>query len=457
MGMSHTSLTRRLAVALCCSTLLICASRLTSTAASTKKKVLIVSVTKGFRHSSIPTGEEIIKALGDKTGLWDVDFVRTDEEMAQKMTAAGLTKYGAIVFNNSTGDLPLPDRQALLDWVKAGGGVIGIHAATDSFKVTNESPGWPDYIDMMGAQFVGHGPQAEVECLVETRNHPATADLPWQFKVLEEVYLFKDFSRDKVRGLITLDKHPNTGEPGDYPISWVRNYGKGRVFYTSLGHREDLWSNELFQRHLTGGIRWALGLAPGSARPAPPPSRITRSEMREGFRRLFNNRDLTGWHPRDEGRTAWTAQNGMLVIGRGGADLITDEKFQDFILRCDYMIPKDGNSGVYLRGRYEIQVLDDFDKKTTDMHGNGSIYGKIAPAQFASRPAGEWQTVEAKLVGNRVTVVLNGVKIIDDQLIEGVTGAALDDKVDEPGPIMLQGNHGPVAYRNVRIKTLILK
>lgn len=437
----------------CCFSMFFLGSTL-ALPSSPKKSVLVISVTKGFRHSSIPLGEELIRKLGTESGEWEVDFVRTDEEMALKMTASALKKYDAIVFNNTSGDLPLPDKQGLLDWVKAGGGIVGIHAATDTFRERGDSPGWAGFREMMGGQFVSHGPQSEVELLIQDPKHPATKELPSKFKVTEEIYLLKDWSRDKVRVLIALDKHPNSGEPGDYPIAWVHQYGKGRVFYTSLGHREDLMQTENYKKHLRGGIRWVLGLAKGDAKPLPPPAPVTKQEKKEGFRALLNAKDLTGWHPRREGATPWTVQNGMLVMGKGGSDLITDEKFRDFIIRYEYMIPKGGNSGVYLRGRYEIQILDDFDRKTPDVHGNGAIYGLIPPSQFASKAPGEWQTVEAKLIGNKVTVILNGIKIIDNQELSAPTGGALDDKVNEPGPIMLQGDHGPVAFRNIRIKVL---
>ncbi len=422
-------------------------------AATAKKQLLVVSLTKGFHHSSIPTGEKIIKDLGDKTGQWDVDYVRTDEEMAQKMTADGLKKYDAVVFNNTSGDLPLPDKQAFLDFVRNGKGYIGIHAATDSFRDVGDKPGWKEYISMVGAQFIGHGAQSEVMCVVEDRNHPATKDLPAQFKVLEEVYQFKDFSREKMHGLITLYQHPNSGEPGDYPIAWCRNEGKGRVFYTALGHREDLMEGDLYHKHLMGGIRWALGLERGNGNPVKPKP-VSATEKRQGFRPLFDGVTLKGWHPRHEGASPWTAQNGMLVVGKGGADLITDAQYRNFTIRYEYQVPKGGNSGLYLRGRYEIQVLDDFDTKKPDVHGNGSVYGLITPSSFASRPVGEWQTVEATIIGNSITVILNGVKIVDNQTLASVTGGAIDDKMDVPGPIMVQGDHSPVAYRNIRIKPL---
>jgi len=415
---------------------------------SDTKKVLVTSITKGHHHSTIPLGEEIIKGLGDQSGLWETTFARTDEELQKLTTPAALKSFDLLFFNNTSGDIPLADRQVFINWVKAGGNVAGIHGATDTFH------GWPEFVDMIGGEFIGHGDQMEVEYLIQDPNHPATKGLPRRFKAPEEVYHFGRFSWDKVRVLIALDKHPNTFLPGAYPVSWVRNYGKGRVFYTSIGHREDLLQNDTVQKHILGGMRWALGLAYGKAEPLSPQP-VSAAEKKEGFRAIFNAKDLTGWHVRIEGRKPWTVQNGMLVMGEsGGADFITDEKFGDFILRYEYMLPKGGNSGVYLRGRYEIQALDDLDRQKPTESGNGSIYGEITPRYFVTRPPGQWQSVEAKLVGGRLTVILNGVKTIDDQPVDNPTRGALDDLVEGPGPIMLQGDHGPVAYRNIRIKPL---
>lgn len=451
MNRTYALSARRLFTA--CLSLLFIVSASHAVLAGPKKRVLVISLTKGFRHSSIPLGEEIVKKLGDKSGLWTTDFARTDVDVVQQTAPYNLKKYDLVFFNNTTGDLPIRDRQAFTDWVKAGGNIAGVHAATDTYRLTGPGKGWAEYIDMIGAEFKTHGAQSEVEFLIQDPNHPATKGLPLCWKHAEEVYQFKDYSTDKMHVLIYLDKHPNTFEPGFFPISWTKMYGKGRVFYTALGHREDLMQGDYFQNHLLQGMRWALGYDNGDASPNPP-AQITKAEEKDGFMPLFNGKDTTGWHARNEGRTPWTAEYGMLVMGRGGADIITDEKFGDFVLRCEYMIPKGGNSGIYLRGRYEIQVADDFDGKSPTLHGNGSIYAKIAPSQFASKPAGEWNIMEATLVGNNVTLILNGVKIMDSQPIDGVTGGALDDKVSEPGPIMLQGDHGPVAYRNIRIKSL---
>jgi hypothetical protein len=136
--------------------------------------------------------------------------------------------------------------------------------------------------------------------------------------------------------------------------------------------------------------------------------------------------------------------------------LVTDEKYKDFIVRYDYMVPKGANSGFYLRGRHEIQIFDDLGKdvKEPGLHSNGALYIIEPATTMVSRKAGEWQTVEAKMVGDKVTVYLNGVKIHDNLVVDKPTGGQLDDKVGEPGPFLLQGDHGSVAFRNIRVKKL---
>ncbi len=243
------------------------------------KKLLVVTVTKGFRHTSIPTAEKILAELGQESGAFAVDYVRTDEEMAQKMTAAALKDYDGVIFANTTGDLPLPDKQAFLDWIKSGKAFIGMHSATDTFR--GHKP-LDAYVEMIGGEFVHHGAQAEVDCINQDPKHPACRQLGPNFHLKDEIYLLNGFERGKVHGLLALDKHPNDQTPGDYPIAWCKDYGKGRVFYTSLGHREDVWDSntpadfkrenpkevsQAYQQHILGGIKWALGLEQGDARP----------------------------------------------------------------------------------------------------------------------------------------------------------------------------------------------
>jgi uncharacterized protein len=264
------------------------------------KRLLVVTTTTGFRHSSIPTAEKILAQLGKDSGEFTVDFVHqppgkpanlkpdaTAEEKAvfvaaeaawnerlkaalQKLSPENLKNYDGVVFASTTGDLPIPDPQGLLDWIKAGHAFIGIHAASDTFHH------WPGYIDMLGGEFEHHGPQVSVECLNEDPQNPADAPLPKVWKISqEEIYQFKNYDPAKVHDLLILDKRPQEPwTPGHYPVSWCKTYGKGKVFYTSLGHREDIWdadpdlkgrknspdTSKLYQAHVLGGIEWALGL-----------------------------------------------------------------------------------------------------------------------------------------------------------------------------------------------------
>jgi hypothetical protein len=131
-----------------------------------------------------------------------------------------------------------------------------------------------------------------------------------------------------------------------------------------------------------------------------------------------------------------------------------DEKFWNFTVRYEYQVPTGSNAGFYLRGWHELQILGDFAGGKPSKTGNGAIYNIKEPSEFASRPAGEWQTVEATMVDNKITVILNGKKIHDAFECDKATGAALDGNVKEPGAFYLQGDHGTVWFRNIRVKEL---
>lgn len=179
----------------------------------------------------------------------------------------------------------------------------------------------------------------------------------------------------------------------------------------------------------------------------------------DGFRPLFNGEDTSGWHlRRADGHPSWTVEGGVLkntVEGDvHGTDLVTDDKFWNFTVRFDYLVPEDSNSGFYLRGRHEIQILGDHKKQATGLGCNGAIYGFKAPDQFISKPGDAWQTVEATIIGDRITVIHNGVKTHDNVPCDKATGSELDNKVTEPGSIFLQGDHGTVWFRKIEIKEL---
>jgi type 1 glutamine amidotransferase len=320
---------------------LACAAVLTADAAE-KKRVVVCTVTTGFRHSSIPFAEKTLEKLAAESGAYEIvgfvrqpevnvpkkpnkpgnpkpdadekakakyanDLKKYEEEMAKwtpekdaelkaaqakfdeqlkanmaPLSPSNLTaqKVDAVIFANTTGsNFPLPDKDGFIKWVENGGVFIGMHSATDTFN------NWAPYYDMIQGTFNGHGPQVPADLIAADKAHPANGGIgeKWDLKQ-EEMYLIKNHDRAKNRELWYLNHHPEKpAEPGFFPVAWCREHGKGRVFYTSLGHREDLWSDDLtmkgrlnsvetskqFQKHILGGIKWALGLEKGDATPNP--------------------------------------------------------------------------------------------------------------------------------------------------------------------------------------------
>jgi len=274
--------------------------------AGSPKRVLVVSTTVGFRHSSIETAEKVLGALAQQSGAFTVDYARLSPDapevkgadgktdkvkyeaavkavLAEKMSLTALKHYDAVIFANTTGDLPLPDPQGFVDWVKAGHGFVGIHSAADTFDKTSKTAGFRPYVEMLGAEFKTHGAQVSVDAINQDKDCAACRHLPATWTVYDEIYQMNSFDRTKVHGLLTLDKHPNNKTPGDYPIAWIKQYGQGRVFYTSFGHREDVWEPNstaqkgetknapevalAYQQHVLGGIKWVLGLEKCDAKP----------------------------------------------------------------------------------------------------------------------------------------------------------------------------------------------
>ena len=299
-------------------TALLSVALLAFTLQAAPKKLLVVSTTAGYRHASITNLETMLSQLGKKSGSFTVDFVRqppgkpaaptkvaalpadaTDDAKAahklaeekftqdqtaysaaeakweetlkatlQKLSPDNLKNYDGVVFASTTGELPIPDRQGFLDWIKAGHAFIGLHAASDTFHQ------WPEYKEMLGAEFIHHGRQVSVDCLNQDPANPATASLPqvWHIQQ-EEIYEFTNYDSAKVHDLLIMDKYPQDKKvTGHFPVSWCKSYGTGKVFYTSLGHREDLIDvdftdrynpievSQTYQAHVLGGIEWALRL-----------------------------------------------------------------------------------------------------------------------------------------------------------------------------------------------------
>lgn len=221
-----------------------------------KRKVLYLTHSAGFKHAVLPVSEEIFKELGVKTGA----FEATVTQDCSLISKEGLKPFDAVIFY-TTGELPISDeqKQALIDFVKSGKGFVGIHSATDTFYK------WAEYGEMIGGYFDLHPWHQEVTVKVEDTKHPATKHLGASFKITDEIYQFKNFSRAHVRVLLSLDissvdltKKEVRRTDKDFALAWTRDYGKGRVFYTALGHRPEVWRDERFQKHLLGGLQWAM-------------------------------------------------------------------------------------------------------------------------------------------------------------------------------------------------------
>jgi type 1 glutamine amidotransferase len=227
-------------------------------APQTRARVLVVTHTTGFRHSSIDVAEQVLPELGRRAGLFDVEYARTADDVRRRLTPAGLDGVAAVAFVNTTGDLGIPDLAAFLGWIAAGHGFVGVHSATDTYRNR------PEYLQMIGNEIDTHGDQATVEAVVEAPAHPAVAHLGARYRVFDEIYRFVRNNRGDVTPLLTLDRHPqdglaDAGAPGDLPLAWTRLHGTGRVVYTALGHRDELWRDDLYQRHVLGALQWVLG------------------------------------------------------------------------------------------------------------------------------------------------------------------------------------------------------
>ena len=259
-----------------------------------------------------------------------------------------------------------------------------------------------------------------------------------------------------------------TEEKGELKAEMVGRWGNARplpnvelrngtLTFVSPKQEEDSQHDLLFQGKLTGAtLSGTLNAPDGSTwhwigRRAPA---LKRTGVRHWATpvHMFDGKDLTGWRPSNPNAAArWTVQDGTLVSPGRGPELISDRKFEDFKMHVDFNSGEKSNSGVYLRGRYEVQVETDSEQEPPSHH-TGGIYGFIAPSPELTRKTGEWQSFDITLVGRTVTVVQNGQTIIDQQEIPGITGGALDSHEELPGPIYLQGSEaGHVAFRNIVI------
>ncbi|MGH9660888.1 MAG: ThuA domain-containing protein [Bryobacteraceae bacterium] len=247
----------------------------TAMAQPPRKKLLAIGRSQGFQHDAVSHGLATVWKLGQETGLWDT-YIRTDAELITRKKLSGNRKnlefFDAILFY-TTGELEMDDEQkaAFLSFLRDDGkGFLGAHSATDTFY------NWPAYGELIGGYFDRHPWHQLVGVKVEDRAFPATKHFPPAVTVTDEIYQFRNYSRDRVRVLMSIDtatvdlknKQVNRKD-GDFAVTWVRQYGKGRVFYSSLGHREAVWDRADIQKMWIEAIKWAMGLTPGDATPRP--------------------------------------------------------------------------------------------------------------------------------------------------------------------------------------------
>ena len=256
--------------------ILLCTTALSAQSQPHRKQLLAIGEEKGYRHEAVSHALATIERLGHDSGLWDTT-IRTDTEPLTKkkleFNAKNLNDFDAVLFYTG-GDLEM-DAQQKADFLSFihddGKGFVGVHSATITFT------SWPEYGEMIGGYFDQHPwGTFDAPILVEDPTFPGMQQWPHSFVLRDEIYQMKDYSRDKVRVLMRLDpskldlKNKNVHRTdGDFAVTWAKTYGKGRVFYSTLGHVPENWDNPAFQKMYTEAIKWALGLIDADATPRP--------------------------------------------------------------------------------------------------------------------------------------------------------------------------------------------
>ncbi|MFI8306247.1 lectin [Streptomyces sp. NPDC085927] len=409
-------------------------------AADPAYEILVFSRTVGFRHSSIDDGIAALRALGTAN-----NFTVDASEDPQVFTTGNLARYEAVVFLSTTGDVLSDAQQTTFEqYIKGGGGYVGIHAAADT------EYNWPFYEGLAGALFHSHPAIQPATVEVEDRAHDATAHLGTTWQRTDEWYNYRTNPRTTAHVLASLDESSYSGGnmSGDHPIAWCKDYQGGRAFYTGGGHTGESYADPAFRRHLLGGIRWAAGMTEADCRPET------------GYTPLFDGSATTGW--KQAGPGGFTLADSTLT-SHGGLGMLwysAKEFTGDYSLKLDWKAAGDDNSGVFIgfpasddpwsavNNGYEIQIdATDAADRTT-----GAVYGfksaDIVARDAALNPPGEWNTYELRVTGERLEIFLNGRKINDFTNTDPARSL-------QQGHIGIQ-NHGDgddVAFRNVRIKT----
>ncbi|MGB2754124.1 MAG: family 16 glycoside hydrolase [Phycisphaerae bacterium] len=454
------------------------------------RKLLVFNLTKGFKHDSIPYGSKALEIMGQKTGAFETT-VSIDPAMFKP---ENLNAFDAVCLNNCSGELFTEDelKASLLDFVKGGKGFIGIHATTDCFYK------WREFGEMMGGYFDGHPWNEEVGVKIDDPASPITKAFGGEgFMVKDEIYQFGPgnsgwdaYSRDRLHVLLSLDmtKTKNRGKRADqdYAVAWIHDYGKGRVFYCSLGHYNEIFWNPKILEFYLAGIQFALGDLKADTTPSakvrgksaagPAALRIFAAALEpdeKGFKALFNGKDLEGWQNAGgkEPGAGWVAKDGTMSREDKAGDIWTKDRFGDFILDLEFKTQ--GNSGIFIRTDnikdcvqtgIEVQVINSWGKENPNTHDCGAIYDCLAPSKSTVKE-NEWNRTVITCKGPKITIVMNGESIIDMDLDKWTeahknpdgTGNKFNKALKDfkrNGHIGLQDHDAWVAFRNIRIKPL---
>ena len=456
----------------------------TAKPAKARKLLVFNLVPKGYYHTAIPYGAKALEMMGEKTEAYEA----VQSEDMGVFTAEKLAEFDAICFNSSSGLEFDPNmRKAIIDFVEGGKGIVGIHAATAS-----SFDGWPEGAAIIGGTFDGHPWTADGTWAVKIDEswHPLNAAFEGKgFKINDELYRTK-FSyppRRKLRVLISLDMSDEVTRtakgirPGemDMPLAWIRKYGKGRVFYTSLGHNHHLYWNPAVLRHYLDGVQYAMGDLKADAAPS--------AEVESGFVSLFNGKDLTGW--RGESRI-WSVEDGA-ITGRTTQEVRVKEnnyliweggEVKDFELRFKYKLVG-GNSGFYFhsferkpgeKGEALVGPQADFsadhdwtgdimeytrrgilaergEKVVIDENGNRKVVGSVGNSSELLKVVKDedWNDYAVVARGGSIVLRINGVVMCEledndpNRLVSGLFGLQV-----HVGPPMT------VQFKDIKLKRL---
>ena len=411
-------------------------------------------------HASAPHAATAVALLGEKTGA----FEATISWDANVFAADKLKQYDAIVLANVylgdklfkvPRDLKESDRRkfeakqkALLEFVASGKGFVGIHNATCT------ALGWPEYHRMIGGTHHGHAWWAHQTVPIKLDDSSGSLNAAFGgkgFSLKDDIYVMAaPYSRESLHVLLSVDtaKAPKSmtadRADGDYPVSWIKGYDKGRVFYTCLGHQPETFQNAAFLEHLLAGIQFATGDLKADTSPGKSlPSKDGYSPL-PGWAAVFDGKDLSGWSVNDDQAKHWLVEDGVIRYDGRAPTLRTKESFGNYDLRVDWRMPRVSDSGVFVRNNFQLNIWCwDFGSGEMWEHRRGANEGPYVPKSNEDRPVGEWNTFLVTVQDDRVTVTLNGREVI--------TGAELKVK-GKTSPIGLQKHGDPMEYKAVYIR-----